>query len=271
MGKPVLADAQFGIARILRPYDNFENDYEGVACTTPIQFTEAGRALDQLAGTAGYAGNLVRGLAVPLGSRLLIYVPGVSVAAAGTPPYNWIFIWRLRGMADHRRARGPYHIAKQSAGVPDTTGGGSSPRVVRPSCAHAIVYNNAKPANTNGRVVQDLQVEDIAARPVALSMLLPDMRPLIPGGARGAYQQGLLDPNPVAPGAGVLAEVPLYEMFDLQATGDELLIGCYRDTIPDHATWEFADYDRSISNFFGNGTGATYPDIGVYVMMGSAP
>lgn len=274
MGQPVLADAQFGITRILRPFTDFETDYEGVACTTPIQFTEAGRALDPLAGTEGYASNLVRGLHVPIGSRVVIWIPAVAVVVAGSPPYKWVFVWRLRGLADNRRARGVYHLSKQGAGVPDTTGGGSSPRVIRPACGHAIIYNNAKPAGNISRVAQDLQVEDIAARPVSASMLSPDMRPLVPGGSRGAYQQGLLDPNPVPPGAGPVADVPLCDPIELQALGDELLIGAYRDSIPDHTTWEFdpaTGYDRGFDVLFGDGSGTTFPDIGVYVLPGSAP
>ena len=36
----VLADAQFGTARILRPYDGFEAVYQGQPASTPIMLSE---------------------------------------------------------------------------------------------------------------------------------------------------------------------------------------------------------------------------------------
>ena len=77
MGQTVLVDAQFGIAKILRPYAGFEADYQGNQVSNAIALTERGIALDPLAGKPGYAPNLLRGLPVSLGARIVLWIPNV--------------------------------------------------------------------------------------------------------------------------------------------------------------------------------------------------
>ncbi len=84
MPETVLADAQFSIARILRPYTNFETQYQGQPVDRRIMLSEVvngpgGEARDDLAikGQTGIDPELARGLAVPMGARVLIWFPKI--------------------------------------------------------------------------------------------------------------------------------------------------------------------------------------------------
>src|SRR5271154_5270739 len=123
MGRTVLADAQYGVVRILRPFAGFEATYTGKSTGgNPIAFTQGGLPLDPLAGQPGYAPTLLRGLSVPIGSRILLWIPAIEAVVGGVGvPYSYSFAWRYRSVFDYRQNRGPWHYAKQAAGVPDTT------------------------------------------------------------------------------------------------------------------------------------------------------
>lgn len=253
--KIVTADAQFGIAHILRPYTDFESVYEGQSAETPVMFTELGLETDELAGTAGYSARLMRGLPVSFGARIILAIPGIS--SLGGEFYRWTVVWRWRSVADHRRARGPYHYPKQGDGVPETPG--PVARVIRPAIYESVVFNQAEPAGGN-LTVAHVRREDIDIR------LDTNPLPLLSDGATGYYQQGILDPGVYA----LAAPNPFFLSVDLTAKGDEMLIGAYR-SVDNVATWTFATEDENFSNAFGNGTGTEYPDIGVLVLQGSAP
>ncbi len=260
----VLADAQFGIVRILRPYAGFETDYQGQAATIPIMFTEKSRAIDKLAaaGTTGYAPNLVRGLEVPVGARLVIWLPTIRVTAAAIIPYIYSFWWRFRNVGDNRLDQKPFHYPKQLPGVADTTPAPPAPRVVIPAANQTIIYTQVEPATALTRVTQNLRSEDLNVGTLEQSL------PLIPGGATGAIQQGLLDPSAFP----TVADQPIYQVHEISAVGDELLIGVTRN-IAEDANWGFAngEPDDQFSDFLGTGLTVPTPDIGVYVSTGAAP
>lgn len=260
MGEPVMADAQFGIVRTLRPYKGFEQDYEGQPANTPLMVTEGGAALDSLAAQKepGYAPNLIRGLSVPLGARVLIWVPSNMFYSAGEGPlpYKWLFWWRYRSLADFRRARNPYHLSRQGEGVPDTNApSGSQKRVVVPAATQTVIYNQPDPVTPLVRVAQTARFEDIQFGGVSLP------NPLVPGGAEGAVQQGILDPSVESE-----ATRPGWQIHELQAEADELLIGVFRD--PDPATWDFETTDAALLPYLGS---EAPRDVGVLVTVGSAP
>lgn len=285
----VLADAQFGTARILRPYKDFELDYEGQPVDRQIMMTEVltppgGEPRDDRARQLlpGYDPNLVRGLKVPLGARVMIWFPKIvpdNVLAPGDPDirYQWTVQWRLRNVFDFRQSRIPFHYPKQGQGVPDTSGGPASPRVVIPGANQTIVYTQGEPSGVTNGVAQNARTESYT-----FGGQFPGLNfgtPIMPGGAEGAIQQGILDPA-TFPGNSFGAKSSLYQLLETQAAGDELLIGLTRVDPGSVPNWEFGQnpgqFDTAVSVFLGIGSllptaTGPFPDIGVYVTVGSAP
>lgn len=252
-----LADPQFSIVRVLRPFAGFEAVYDGQAASIPINMTEGGQPLDARAGTPGYEANLIAGVATPLGSRVLLWLPNISfVEGGGVGAYKWEILWRYRNTFDFRQDRRPYHYPKQGVGAPNTSGGGSQPRVVIPAANNTITYIQTEPAAAFDRAQGNVRAEDIRVGSNNLAA------PLVPGGASGVIQQGVVDPA-VLPG-GVL---PLYEVHEIQALGDEMILAVYRDTAT-VANWTFsgANNDSLFAQLFAAGD-----DVGVYVSVGVSP
>jgi len=286
----VLADAQFSVVKTLRPYVNFETDYEGTPCTRPIQVTEVlngtgGEPRDDqaIALTPGYDPNLVRGLKVPMGARVVIFLPRFTpdnvVAGGADLRYDWLIEWRLRNVFDFRTQRVPFHHPKQSLGFPDTSSGTSEPRVVIPAASQTSVYVGAEPTGggppqAQGAVTQNARQEFIS------SGALGNALPFMPGGVLfGSIQQGLS--NPGAPAIGPFALPSFYQIIETQAAGDELILSLRRKDTEQGAApnWEFGQnpsrVDRFVSVFLGlgdtfNGEGP-FRDIGVMVAWGTAP
>lgn len=254
---PVMADAQFGLVRSLIPYNGFDTDYAGNPADVPIMFTEGGEALDPRAGQQGYDSNLIRGLSVPEGARVLIWVPQITYDdGAQRVPYTWSFWWRYRTLRDYRLDRSvPYHLA-ESTGQPDTSGGTPQERVLIPAANSSTIYVQTEPASPFARVTQNGRSEDIRFGSPNLA------RPLVPGGAAGVVQQGVKDPAIFADAAD-----PLYILHEVSATGDELLIGCSRANVPD---WDFSGggADEELGNLLGATGSAT---AAVYVSLGTSP
>jgi len=283
-GQTVLVDAQFGIAKILRPFAGFEAVYQGKDITqNPIALTERGIALDPLAGKPGYAPNLVRGLPVSMGARIVLWLPNVIASIVAGPllsaiPYRYAIAWRLRSTFDYRQLRGPYHYPKQGKGVPDTSAPpGKQDRVVKAAGFQTVGFTQPEPVGSNGgalpgltddRATVNLHAEDIANRCGTL------FAPLIPGGGKGAVQQGILDPG--APAFDPFQNTPFYNVHEVQAEGDEMLLFVYRDEQDprgtSYANWDFAALapDQNFSTYYGNGSGQAFPDIGAYVFAGVA-
>lgn len=274
-GKTVLADAQFGVMRILRPFAGFVDVYQGQPASTPIMLTEVldppgGAALDPFAqtNTPGYSPKLIRGIDVPMGSRVVLWLPFITAYDAATSTtirYQWTLIWRLRNTYDYRNARMPYHYPKQGAGVPETVGITLEDRVVIPCATQTLPYSQSpEPTGALANVVTNLRNEAVTTGATPLS------NPLLPDGSIGYFQQGLGDPN-----ASPIFSQPLYQQHEVQATGDELLLALTRDTtlLP---TWDFGTLllnDWQV-NFYLGGSGLAAPpkpDIGVYMTTGSAP
>jgi len=284
MSEVVMADAQFTNARILRPYSGFDapsgtGSYNGKPPTTPIMFSEGGRALDQLAGTSGYASTLLSGLAVPFGARVQLWLPVITTTSGS--PYEWSFYWRMRNVFDFRQHGIPFHYPKQVEGAPATLNAppagfavDDGPRVIIPAANHVVVYNQGEPPDfpSPSVGVNKAKQERVAAFPGSFAL------PLLPNGKFGTFQQGVFDPGafPLPPLSTAFAYAPMFDVFDMQATGDELLVGLTRqDTMPS-TPWNFAPplptgADFLVSVLFGTGSGKGIPDLGVYVMLGSAP
>lgn len=261
-----IRDAQFGIARILRPYLGFEGVYEGVDASTPIMFTEGGKPLDVKAGTPGYSANLLRGLAVPYGAQLDIWVPAVYGQRGSDPSssaiaYNWKFTFRLRNTHDYGETRTPYHLSKQGEGVADTTLGNAGPRVVVPAGRPGLGYVQPEPGTAVGFAETHYHV----ATPVFGPEELPYAPyPLLPNGNTGEYQQGLFNPANSPGGSQAL-----FQRYRLCSFGDELLVEASRRPFSTFGNWDFGNFDLVFSTLFG--AGDAHPDVGVFVLAGSAP
>lgn len=266
MSEAVLADAQFGIMRTLRPVSGFEATYEGLSAALPIYMFEGNNPIDQLAtdGTPGYDPTLARGLSTPLGARVLLLIPNVFYTDQADPPvtsgYEWTIIWRIRNVFDFRQARIPYHLPKQGLGPADTTAPiGQQDRVVIPAAYNTITYIQVEPATQLGRAIQNVHAEDLEMAQIVLS------GPLLPGGIEQAVEQGIADPAVIAD-----AKRPQFMVHEVQALGDEMLI-CARRQVSSVPNWNFASTDLRFSRLLGNATGQVFPDVGVYVSVGTAP
>lgn len=260
----VAADAQFSVARILKPFPNFEDVYQGSGYTMQIAFPGGA---DDRAGQDGIAPNLMKGTPVPFGSRLLVYIPvaltGIGGGGVTIPSYNYSFLWRLRNVRDFRQDRRPYHFPKQSPGAPD----GVTPRFVIPAAVDTVIYEQGEPAGAGIAAVQRAyqQTYEIGrAFQPATEVFLPD-------GTLGIFQQGVLNPSDTTVlGAGGCLFTPLW----MDAAGDELMVIATR-TDQTAVNWDFtsAANDLAFSQVYGTGNGshAAYPDVGIYLFTGSNP
>lgn len=256
----VMADAQFGLVRSLVPYDGFTTDYSGQPVETPIMFSEQNRVLDPLAeqGRPGYDPNLVAGLSVPEGARVLIWVPQITYNdGANDLPYTWSFWWRYRTLLDFQNDNQiPFHLTP-SEGQPDTSGPQAQERVLIPAANSGTIYVQTEPASGFARVTQNGRAEDIRFGSPNL------LQPLVPGGGTGVIQQGVQDPASFTD-----AGLPLYIVHEVSATGDELLIGLTRGTTPTDYEFAAGQADENLANLFGPGAAAR---AAVYVSIGTSP
>ena len=261
----VLADPQFTTVRILRPYAGFEADYNGTSVLRPVMVSEVltppgGVPRDALASkrAAGYNTDLIAGTKVPLGARVVLWFPKIVASSRGTDyRYIWAVQWRLRNTYDFREARIPYHFPKQGEGAPD----GTLPMVVIPASDQTVIYTSPNPLGTLYRAVQAARTEDYSFGGNNL------LRPFLPGGVEGVVQQGILNTA-----LGDMAVLPSSQIIEIQATGDEILLGAYRSTDAG-LDWDFAAVDKQFAQLLGDdsGAGTPYADLGVYIICGSSP
>lgn len=263
----VAADAQFSVARVLKPFADFETAYQGQPSYRPIAFP-GGR--DVRAGQDGISPDLMRGVPVPFGSRLCVYIPAALTQDAApttfVQPYNYSFVWRLRNVRDYRQDRRPYHFPRQSPGAPDSVPGGGQ-RFVIPAAIDAVLYEQGEPA-PGSRAVQRAYQQTYT---VGLGYEFATF-PLLPGGgAGGSYQQGVLNPADVGL---VGANGAIFTALWMDAAGDELIILANR-TNESLGPWDFANNadDAAFSDVYGTGDGvhASYPDVGIYLFTGTNP
>ncbi len=295
----VLADAQFTVAKVLRPFAGFEDVYQGQSVLVPIAFPGT---LDEDAGKPGFSPYLLKGLAVPMGAKVQLWFPAVVGSLEGSPiaDYKYLLIWRLRNVADFTTRQRPYHLSKEADGAPDTFLAPTSPnRLVLPAATETVVYQQPEPATlpapflTPGPGLGALRTETIAVpsdlgetfASAGLPLLPPNAAPNfangfpVPPGTNtaplGAYQQGVIDPR-----YSNTAPTALFRPYFTVAKGDELIIVCTRNN-PNESilAWDFSGPDFEFSNLYGTnafppaGTTSHKPftDLGIYVFTGSNP
>lgn len=294
----VLNDPQFGLTAILRPYVGFDAQtggvecYQGVSGDTPIMFTEGGVVFDPQAGKPGYSKRLIKGLSVPFGTRISIWLPSLTTFSgtedSTTVKYTWQLIWRQRNVFDYRAQRIAFHYPKQGIGVPDLTAGDQPPeRVIIPAAGHSIIVNSANPGSSTSATVDPFdaigQVFSERFRPTkAIGMSALPLAPAVPGivppTPMAIVAQGILDFGAL----GAKAYFPIFQTVEVQALGDELLIACTKDvsSTGSFVNWDFTAVlqDLLFSFIFGtvvqpnseNLLGGPFPDLGVYVNVGVA-
>lgn len=277
-------DANFSMARILKPFPNFEARYQGQSAGLPIAFPGT---LDRQAGEEGYDPFLEAGLPVPLGSRVLIYVPLAIYSTATSTTlqtYAYQIIWRMRSIGDFlsafeknvaRTEIGPYHLRQRDVGVPDDPANPTgTKRIVLPSSMQVLAYEQAEPstsdtANVNGTI--HLRGQKIIPNgAVPPGPILPAPAPLA---ARGVTGQGIFPFTQDS--EDTICGGPVYFPFWFDAEGDEMIIYATRANITEQTnTWDFTtNTDRPFSATYGtnNGTQAPVPSVGIFVFTGSAP
>jgi hypothetical protein len=273
----VLNDPQFSLTAILRPYAGFDAQtggiecYQGVNGLTPIMFTEGGVVFDPQAGSPGYSKRLLKGLTVPYGARIVIWLPA-QLPSANAFPYNWNVIWRQRNVFDYRVQRIAFHYPKQGVGVADpTVGDQPSARVVIPACSHSIVATDPNPASS-GALSQVLSESFQPRFPGGGLPLAPQVSGIVPPDPMAVISQGLF-PNLGSP----ITFEPTFLPIELQALGDELLLQVSKPFA--NGVWDFTGGDLVFSFLFGTAiqpnagglpTGGPFLDLGVYVNVGVA-
>ena len=267
---PVMADAQFGSGKLLRPSLNYDSIYTigagaGTALLDPIMFTEGGVVLDPNAGKPGYDLRLLKGLSVPMGARMILWLP--IIRPKSVPPYGpyyiWRVMWRMRNLYDFRANRIPYHIPRQAPGVPDTTVDDPGARVLLIAANHSTIYAPSHPIwTTSGYpAIHDLVIETIRPSNANTAGLGIPWVAAPPTNVRGKIAQGAAD----AAVSSIYSMTPLYQPYEIPVMGDELLLGVYRDTGTPTDKWNFTTTDLAFKTFFDN------QELGVYVFVGSAP
>ena len=267
--KTVLAGPEFGIARVMRPYRDFETQYQGLGCTTPIYLCEGNLPYDSLAlkRTPGIDPNLVAGIPCVLGGRVMLWLPNVHTLGSPYERYRLQPIWRIRNLYDHRNSADhvPYHLAKQGLGFPELHVN-PGVRVVIPAAFDSVIYQQTEPAALLPLTPTAVSTVVENAAETKLILLAP---PIMPNGQRGAVSQGV-DASTVA-GFDLS---PRWVPYELQAEGDELVL-CYYRTATYGNTWDFANpagVDRPFAEVFGkNSLGVEHPDLGIYVTFGISP
>lgn len=273
MTEELRGDPQFGTATLLRPFAGFDLVYQGQAVAVrPIPWTANGEYYDSRASQAGYNRNLVRGLPVPVGARVVLWLPLVHPAVPapnGPVAYRWRVCWRLNDMRSYRLDRSkPYHIPQQAPGVPDTTpapiGG---PRSLLLAAQQGVIYTQPEPASTGTtwqNAIQHLRGEEIEVPGfTAEDVGQPSWAPLSPRGEDGVIGQGLYDPNVF----GLFAHNPRFLGYEVRAAGDELVLLFSRGVGTAPATnWDFTTWDSNLMTLLN-----TSASFGVRVMVGSAP
>ena len=282
MSENVLADAQYGIGRLLRPFSTFKSIYEGQDCKKPIQFTEGGIALadEAAAGAAGFDPKLLRGVDVPYGANIRLYLPAIvptplwdATSTQSVGYYRYFLIWRLRNIVDYRSRpskQDGYHSGKQATGVADSGArffdlavfSVSSYAGSEPSGPATTTVDTAYPLAKVTDTIQTIRVN--ASSQTERGTMWPYV-PLLPDGNDGHYQQGVIGTAPT-----MNKYTPSYIVHNTCAFGDELLIGLFRDapannTDPTVNVWTFGgDPDEDLADFLTDSN-----ENGIYLFTGT--
>lgn len=283
----MLTDPVYSMARVLRPFTGFETRYQGQLANIPVAFPGT---LDRQAGKTGFDPNLLAGLPIQLGSRVLIWIPSVVNVAPddeATVPlaYEYLVMFRMRSNQDYvaafeanvpRNQIGAYHLARNELGAPADQNDATTGRIVIPAAQQTIAFEQSEPstsADTTGDGTIHLRGQLIvpcAGFGVSGGMPAPFLPPPNSATAKGAVNQGIFSDGDAGTTGG-----PVYHPFWFDAEGDEMIIFARRAGISDTTllTWDFTDgsLDRGFSNTYGSNNGQRPPieTMGIFVFTGT--
>jgi hypothetical protein len=256
-----MSDAQLTNVTSVRPIKNFEAVYQGQDGTIPIAFPGV---LDPLAGSEGYAADLLAGISTPLGSRVLIEIPMVIDQYLSVPTYAYQLIWRLRNqnsfvqtVTQGRQGAG-YHIPSEQLGRNEIQTHPTSQLFFIPGASDVEIFVGADPGGTSPGTLSVRQQRYIPK--------LGDswVQPLTEAGDNGIWQQGAYQFT-----SNVNCSGPTWFPISTVAQGDELMILVYKTNSAQD--WDFTGPDKGFSNTYGNNDGGLplNPHIGILVATGS--
>jgi len=290
----VQADAQFTMSRILKPFRDFEDIYQAQNPHIPIAFfpedpndlNHGVQTTDPSAHETAYADNLLRFTPVPLGSRIMVWIPyaigwDATNGVITTQQYQYIFQWRIRNLEhSHLTVRGgemePHHIVTIDGRPNRLDANDVLQRRFIPSARRTVIMAQAD-VGGNLPQVNDLRTERI-------ENICDDTRqqlPLLPNNEVGYYQQGVLDPAEFSTALPPLDESAwrsMYRPFWFDCEGDELMITALRDdAYTNGGAWDFnaSGADMAFSSVYGrNNAGKTVDPsraLGILLFTGSNP
>lgn len=274
--------AQYSNVKVLKPAADFENVYQG---QSPAQFPIAVPGTrDFRAGNPGYDANLLGGIPIPIGSRLLLWLPQFITNEGVTEiPYFFRILWRLRTPDDQQQAQARSrsstdpsqipvglqgHFAGPSAGVPTVAGGingtAGLERIIIPACVQSVGYEQAEPVAITAPAQLNLHHEMILNGGQSFD---PTGPPIVnAGGTFGIVSQG------VYPDSNADLIGPTFLPYECDAMGDEYMLLIHRDAVAVPA-WDFAvgGQDFQLSQLLGTagGTRQIVPGLGIYALQGS--
>ncbi len=258
MTQAVMSDAQMGMFQVIRPFSGFEAVYQGQDGTIPIAFPGT---LDPEAGRPGMNPNLLAGIPVPLGSRVLLQIPMTAYGGEDDvvlkSDYEYQLVWRTRNQAWFSAAAAAgrqvsaYHLPSEEVGRDAV--------LFIPGASEVELFPQTEPGSGPAIV----NVVQQRYRP----KLDPAwVQPLLASGEAASWQQGTYRSQVAPQSVG-----PTWSPLWLRARGDELLILAYKVT--SGTPWDFQDTiaDLAFSNTYGNSNGGlpNNPNIGIIVSTGT--
>lgn len=242
--------------------------YQGQSVTIPIAIPGS---LDPDAGKTGFDQNLLAGIPLPYGSRLVLWVPTIFNVVGNfinVQPYRYSIVWRMRNLRDFRVNRAAYHFPQQTLG--------ENNEFVIPAAAEGMVFETTPMTSSAGPKPPALfdtkrsAIHEFAIEQFNFNSAVP-IPPLAPSGVSGSYQQGLS-------GAAVGSNNSVtFNQLQFDAMGDEFMVLVSRDSDVGglSSTWDFSSntQDAGFSRFFGTDNGQRNPiaSLGIYVLTGSNP
>jgi len=310
----VLVAPDYSMSRLLRGYVNFEDQYQGEPTTQVIWLSDRKDGKDPLAKVAfdslraqyqrqgktfsppltdnetGVDPFLIRGLPVPIGAWVILYLPVCANAVSGS--LQFIVGWRLRGLDAYATARAPYHQADEGDGRNDD----GSTYASQMGLGAVQIFDGA--AMRRRLIISGWQS---LRYPPAYSALAPTPVEKFQIESFGGYDDGvqgifagdqgnfpgIVPDTKVIPALsqGILPNATntttFYHPIVIKALGDEMLLGVRPQNANAEVNYDFNDDELELSYYFGRngfnasaGTGFGTPlvpneQLGVYVVTGT--
>lgn len=251
-----MSDPENSMFSILKPYQGFEETYQGGPLSVPIPMLPV--VNDQVLSEEDpnppkqYDPRLARYLPVPLGSTLMLWFPIIAYEDTSEGPvlvdvpYKYQLRWRLRSIQDYQFesqvSRGLVYSVNTTLGQ-HTSQSGTDPQYAIPACIGDVIAPTI-PAGANTALGVNFAHEFLSDSQGFYGSVFPDFPEMMRG---PIYFPPVLVP----------------------ALGNELAIYAFRDSEGELDTWDFAGTDRGFSQFYGVGRGESqhiyYPSHGIYV------